>query len=184
MATVQPNPYSQPTQWNFNPLVNNTNVIEYDVDTQPYDSATQPYDGYTTSTSTVSWKNPTTWANSLVVGSYQEYYGGPSYVPLYGAPTQWFGNETPDNEAGQYDPSNSAYANLYNYDNLNPSTATTYSNPKTTYSSSTITYSGVNSKSQPYDSTSREYDGMNNGQSFVNWKNATAWTVISGNRSL
>ncbi len=154
MSTPQPNPYSQPTQWNFNPLANTSNLIDYgDSDTE-YASTTQPYGGYSTSTSTVNWRNPTAWSNSLVVGTYQEYYGGPSYVPLYGAPTQWFTNETPDNEAGVYDPSNSAYANLREYDLSN----------------------------QEYDSSTTGYDGMN-GQSFVNWRNPTSWTIISGNRS-
>jgi len=183
MATVDPNPNSQPTLWNFNPLANTANNIDYGDDTTDYGSTTQPYGGYSTPTSTANWRNPTAWANSLVVGSYQEYYGGPSYVPLNAAPTQWFANAAPDNEAGVYDPTSGAYADLYNYDNVNPSTFTTYSNPNSDYSESTLTYSGVNSTDQPYDSSTREYDGMNNDQSFYSWKNATAWTVISGNRS-
>lgn len=183
MATVEPNPYSQPTQWNFNPLANTSNVIEYD-GTNEYDSSTQPYDGYSTATSTVNWRNPTSWANSLVVGSYQEYYGGPSYVPLYGQPTQWFANASPDNEAGQYDPTNSAYADLYTYDNLDTSTSTTYSSPTNTFSEATLTYGALQTSPMEYDSSTREYDGMNAKQSFYSWKNPTSWTVISGNKSL
>lgn len=181
MSTPQPNPYSQPTQWNFNPLADNSNVINYDGD-NVYDEGTQPYDGYSTPTSTANWRNATSWSNSLVVGTYQEYYGGPSYVPLYGAPTQWFANETPTNEAGVYDPSNSAYANLYPYDqSTRPydgtlSGTTDYSSSTVTYSSSETSYGGAVVIS------SNEYDGMN-GQSFSNWRNKTAWTVISGNRS-
>lgn len=154
MATPEPNPYSQPTLWNYNPMANTANDIDYNDSSVTYTDASQPYGGYTTPTSSVNWRNPTSWANSLVVGSYQEYYGGPSYVPLWGAATQWFANETPDNEAGQYDPSNSAYANLYPYDDAN----------------------------DPYDSSTRNYDG-GTGESFSNWRNPTAWTVITGNRS-
>lgn len=154
-TTPQPNPYSQPTQWNFNPLANTSNVIEYGDSSTEYASTFQPYGGYSTPTSTANWRNPTSWQNSLVVGSYQEYYGGPSYVPLYGAPTQWFTNEAPDNAAGVYDPSNSAYANLHPYDQ----------------------------STEVYDSSTNGYDGMNNDQSFSSWKNPTSWTIITGNRS-
>ncbi len=181
MSTPQPNPYSQPTQWNFNPLADNSNVINYDGD-NVYDDSAQPYDGYSTATSTVNWRNATSWTNSLVVGSYQEYYGGPSYVPLYGAPTQWFTNETPDNEAGVYDPSNSAYANLHNYDQAVPYDGTltgsdiTYSS-STPYSSMEDSYNGTSIAPNATD-----YDGTN-GASFTNWRNPTAWTVITGNRS-
>ena len=155
MATApQPNPYAQPTQWSFNPMADTSLDIEYGDTTTQYGSTTQPYGGYANETSLANWRNPTSWANSLVVGTYQEYYGGPTYVPLNGAPTQWFPNAQPDNEAGQYDPSNSAYANLREYD----------------------------SGTQPYDSATTEYDGMN-GQSFYSWKNPTAWTPISGGNS-
>lgn len=178
---IEPNPYSAPTTWNFNPLANTSNVINYDVSTEPYDKSTQPYDGFSTKTSTANWKNPTAYSSSLVAGATQQYYGGPSTVPLYAGPTTWYANATPDNLSGQYDPNNTAYSNLYTYDNVSPTGTSTYSNPTTLYASTTTFYSGVNSTSQPYDSSTREYDGMN-GKSFSNWKNPTDWTVIAGSK--
>ncbi len=182
MATApQPNPYAQPTQWNFNPMADTSLDIEYGDSTTQYGSTTQPYGGYANETSLANWRNPTSWANSLVVGTYQEYYGGPSYVPLNGAPTQWFPNAQPDNEAGQYDPNNSAYANLWTYDGVINGTPIDYGDATVNYGAD-LTYGGLPLNPLVYDSTTREYDGMN-GQSFVNWRNPTAWTPISGGNS-
>jgi len=176
-----------PTSWNFNPLLPTSNIINYDTD-EPYNVSTQPYDGIVGVAGTVAtvvggkfkmllglgfpvtspgtsspsqgygiysqilWKNPTAYQSSLVVGATQTYYGPISDVPLYAGPTTWYANATPENEAGQYAPEDNAYANVRNYD-----IATLH-----------------------YDSSTTGYDGMNNDQSFNNWKTATAWAPITG----
>jgi hypothetical protein len=146
---MQPNPYSVPTSWNFNPLANTSNLIDYD-GTNEYDSSTQPYDGFSTPTSTSNWKNPTAYQSSLIAGAMQQYYGGPSEVPLYAGPTTWLANDAPTNEAGQYMPENSAYANVRPY----------------------------NVATLAYDSSETSYDG-GNGSSFSNWKAPTSWSPIA-----
>ena len=182
-----------PTSWNFNPLLPTSNIINYDSSTEKYDTATQPYDGIPGVAATVAtiihssgkfkmflglgfpltspsgavstvtkggyaiysqilWKNPTSYKSSLIAGATQQYYGGPSTVPLYAGPTSWFANANPANLAGQYKPQNNAYANVRPYDIA----------------------------TLAYDSSTVQYDGMNNDQSFNNWKTATAWTVTAG----
>jgi hypothetical protein len=141
-----------PTSWNFNPTASTSNVVEYDSATRKYDVSTQPYDGYAVGTNPYNWKNPTAYTNSLVYPAEQQYYGGPSYVPLYGGPTNWVANAGIVNQSGQYVPSQGADANLREY----------------------------NGSSTPYDSANFDYDGTNNGESFDNWKTATAWTPIAG----
>lgn len=150
MDDIEPNPYSAPTIWNFNPLANTSDVIEYGSSTTEYGSDTQPYGNYAEATSQISWKNPTAYQSSLVAGATQQYYGGPSEVPLYAAPTTWFANGAPTNESGQYTPENDAYANVRPYD------------------IATLVY----------DDSEVSYDG-GNGASFDNWKAPVAWTPIA-----
>jgi len=152
---MEPNPFVQPTQWNANPLANTSNVIDYADSSTDYGSTTQPYGGYSTPTSTISWKNPTSWHNTQLPGSEQIYYGGPTSVPLNAGATQWFAHGSPSNESGIYDPLNpvnNPYVNLYPYD----------------------------SSTDEYDSSTREYDGMVNGESFIFFNNPTGWTAITG----
>lgn len=195
-----------PTTWNFNPTVSTSNVVEYDgaVTTtsysdpsigygsatdlysgissgtgRVYDLATQPYDGYIAGTNPYNWKNPTAYTNSLVYPAAQQYYGGPSYVPLYGGPTNWVANPGIKNQSGQYVTTDGAYADLRPYDGT--SNANTYSDPSVAYSSPTDNYVSFGTGTQyPYDSADLDYDGTNNGESFDNWKTATAWEPISG----
>jgi hypothetical protein len=141
-----------PTAWNFNPTASTSNIVEYDDSTRPYDQSTQPYDGVTEGESLDNWKNPTSWTSSLIPPAAQQYYGGPTSVPLYAGATAWNANPGIVNQAGQYVPDEGANADLYPYDQ---STA-------------------------EYDSGSRNYDGMNDGKSFDNWKTPTAWTPIAG----
>lgn len=175
----------QPTTWNFNPLANTADVIVYD-GTNSYDSSTQPYDGFATPTSLVSWKNPTAYQSSLIAGATQQYYGGPSTVPLYAGPTTWYANATPDNLSGQYNPQNSVYANLRLYDLANQE-----------YDSGTIDYDGVvttggGTQTTTYGSSSVTYGDASQyygnqipviPQSFANWKNPTGWIPITGGNS-
>lgn len=144
-----------PTSWINNPIASTSNVVEYDSANQQYDDASQPYDGYAAGENPNSWKNPAAWTNSLIYPAQQQYYGGPSYVPLYGGPTNWVANAGIVNQAGQYVPSEGADANLRQYDGA----------------------------MTPYDSSQFDYDGTNNGESFDNWKQATAWTPITGGNS-
>lgn len=146
---------AEPTSWNFNPTASTSNVVEYDSATREYDVATQPYDGYEAGVNPYNWKNPAAWQNSLIYPAAQQYYGGPSYVPLYGGPTNWVANAGIVNQAGQYVPSQGADANLRAYDG-----------------SGTL-----------YDSDQFDYDGTNGGESFDNWKTATAWQPITGGNS-
>lgn len=140
-----------PTSWTINPLASTSNVIEYDNSKTPYDDATQPYDGYSSSSpSPTSIKNPT--AYTPLSELYQQYYGGPTEVPLYAAPRHWVANPYEFNETGQYTEGMSAEANLYPYDQ----------------------------STREYDQTALDYDGTNDGKSFASWKNATGWTPITG----
>ncbi len=180
MANIEPNPYSTPTSWNFNPLANTSNDVIYDSATTEYSSDTQPFSGYDTPTSNVLWKNPTSWQSSLIAGATQVYYGPFNEVPLYAGATTWYANATPDNLAGQYTPENDAYANLYEYDGVD---IPLYSDPNTSYAQTGINYVKT-SLNVEYDSSTREYDGMNNGKSFVNWKHATVWIPIAGGNQL
>lgn len=125
-------------------------MVEYD-GAREYDVSTQPYDGYDAGQNPYTWKNATTWDNSLIYPAAQQYYGGPSYVPLYGGPTNWVANAGIVNQAGQYVPTQGADANLREYDG-----------------SSTI-----------YDSDTFDYDGTNNGEPFESWKAPTAWETTS-----
>lgn len=195
-----------PTTWSFNPTTPTTNVVEYDGDStgsitysdpviayssstqtystsstggREYDLADQPYDGYAAGVNPYNWKHPTAYSNSLIFPAAQQYYGGPSYVPLYGGPTNWVANAGIVNQAGQYVPTQGADANLRFYDgNV---TNTTYSEATITYSSATEKYSGTSIGSGTiYDSAHFDYDGTNNGESFANWKAPTAWEPLSG----
>lgn len=141
-----------PTAWNPNPAASTESVVEYDSATRQYDDSSQPYDGYQTGQNPYSWKNPAAWQNSLIYPAAQQYYGGPSYVPLYGGPTNWVANAGIVNQAGQYVPTQGADANLRPYDGT----------------------------TTPYDSGTLDYDGTNNGEPFDNWKAPTAWTAIAG----
>jgi hypothetical protein len=141
-----------PTAWNFNPTASTANVVEYDSATTQYDVSTQPYDGYAAGQNPYNWKNSTAWTNSLVSPAQQQYYGGPSYVPLYGGPTSWVLNPGMVNQSGQYVPTQGADANLRAYD-----------------SATTV-----------YDSSALDYDGTNNGEPFESWKAPTQWTAITG----
>lgn len=143
-----------PTYWNPNPIASTSNLINYDVATQPYDSATQPYDGVLAKESLANWKNPT--AYTPLSELYQQYYGGPTTVPLFAAPTHWVGNPGMINQSGQYVPTAGAEADLDIYDNA------------------TDSYDGSNPLVSP------NYDSTNNGMSFTNWKKATNWTPITG----
>lgn len=146
---------AEPTSWNFNPVASTSNVVEYDSASREYDLSTQSYDGYAAGANPYNWKNAAVWQNSLVYPAQQQYYGGPSYVPLYGGPTNWVANSGIVNQSGQYVPSEGADANLRQYDGA----------------------------MTPYDSGNFDYDGTNNGESFANWKTPAQWTPISGNRS-
>lgn len=126
-------------------------MVEYD-GTNEYDVSTQPYDGYQSGQNPYNWKSATTWQNSLVFPAEQQYYGGPSFVPLYGGPTNWVANAGIVNQAGQYVPTQGADANLREYDG-----------------SSTI-----------YDSGTFDYDGTNNGEPFESWKVPVLWTPVTG----
>jgi hypothetical protein len=146
-----------PTQWNFNPTVNTSNDLTYPDTGTEYGSTTQPYGGYTsTDGNPYNWKNATTWTSSLVYPAEQQYYGGPSYVPLYGAPTAWDLNPGMINQAGQYVSSLSGSANVYPYDQ----------------------------STREYDQTAVTYDGTNGTLPFYNWKQPTSWTPIAGGNSL
>lgn len=146
------NTTATPTQWNFNPTVNTANDIQYGDTVTEYGSSTQPYGGYgSTDGNPNSWKNATTWTNSLVYPAEQQYYGGPSYVPLYGAPTLWDYNAGLENLAGQYVTTQSGSANVYPYDQ----------------------------STRQYDQTAVTYDGTNGNLPFYNWKNPTSWTEIA-----
>jgi len=149
-----PNEYSSPTVWSASPLINDSQVIEYD-GTNAYDESTQPYDGFASPTSTTFWNTPTPWQNSALPGSDLVYYGGPNTVPFNAGPTQWRPNATPNNQTGVYDPLNpinNPYVNLYPYD----------------------------SSSDEYDSSTTEYDGTVAGESQVFFNNPTAWVRIAG----
>ena len=179
-----PNDQSQPTLWNFNPLADTSSVINYD-STVPYDDDTQPYDGFATPTSLTSWKNPTGWNNTLLPGSNQVYYGGPTTVPLNAGPTVWYANATPSNEAGIYDPLNpvnNAYANLYTYDGIQSGTPITYGDSSINYGSS-YTYGGLPVTPMEYDSSTTQYDGMVDGSSFYFFNIPTGWTPVAGGPS-
>ena len=147
---MQPNPYSAAVLWNFNPLANTSDVIDYGSTTTKYGSTTQPYGNYASPTSQITWKNPTAYQSSLVAGATQQYYGGPSTVPLYAGPTTWYANANPANAAGQYEPEDNAYANVRPYDIA----------------------------TLAYDSSKVSYDG-GNGQSFSDWRNPTSWAPIA-----
>ncbi len=179
---MEPNPFVQPTQWNYNPLASTSNVINYD-GANEYDDTAQPYDGFSSPTSTITWKNPTAWKNTQLPGSEQIYYGGPTSVPLNAGPTQWYPNASPSNESGIYDPLNpinNPYTNLYPYDGDEIVASSDYSSTSTTYSDSTVNYSTTIGTTYPYDDSTREYDGMVNGESFIFFNNPTAWTPITG----
>lgn len=144
-----------------------------------YDESTQPYDGYAVGVQPYNWKNPTAYSNSLIFPAQQQYYGGPSYVPLYGGPTTWVANAGIVNQAGQYVTTDGAYANLRPYDG--DISGTPYSDPGTAYSSPGTAYGGTSTGTGTiYDSDEFDYDGTNAGQSFENWKQPTGWTPISG----
>ena len=185
MANNQPtnNTTAEPTQWNFNPIVNTASITVYDNSALAYDTSTQPYDGYPSGNRPYNWKNATGWTNSLVYPAEQQYYGGPSYVPLYGAPTVWDFNAGMVNQAGQYVSSLSGSADIYPYDQA------------VAYDKSGVTFDGVNisAGTDIYDNASDTYDGEPNdiyGESyddvyalpFYNWKSATYWTPIAGSR--
>jgi hypothetical protein len=123
-----------PTAWVTNPLASTSNIIEYDVSTEKYDNAAQPYDGVNNNPSPTTWKNPT--AYTPLSELYQQYYGGPTTVPLFAAPLHWVANPGEINQAGQYVEANSAEADLYEYDGTQ--TGTSYSNPTVKYGSSSI----------------------------------------------
>jgi len=132
----------------------------------------------TNNPSPTTWKNPTAYTPLSVL--YQQYYGGPTTVPLYAAPSHWVLNPGEVNQAGQYVETNSAEADLYPYDG--GSTFTSYSDSTISYSDSAETYigSGTVTPVYEYDSTDRNYDGVNDGLSFYSWKNATDWTPLTG----
>ncbi len=142
-----------PTSWTFNPLASTADLINYDVSTEPYDNSAQPYDGVS-SDSYASWKNPT--AYTPLSELYQQYYGGPTTVPLFAAPVHWAANPGMENQAGTYVATAGAEADLDIFDN------------------STDSYDGSNSAVSP------NYDSTNNGMSFESWKKATAWTEVTG----
>ena len=143
-----------PTAWSFNPLASTANLINYDVSTEPYDSSTQPYDGVTNQ-SYASWKNPT--AYTPLSELYQQYYGGPTSVPLFAAPITWVFNPGINNQNATYVPSEGATADLDTWDNA------------------TDSYDGSNSSVSP------NYDSINPNQpSFNSWKQPTDWTPITG----
>ena len=150
------NTMSVPTAWNFNPTASTSNVVEYDSATREYDLSTQPYDGYASGVNPYNWKNPTAYTNSLVYPAEQQYYGGPSYVPLYGGPTNWVANAGIVNQAGQYVPSEGANADLNIYDD------------------STDSYDGSNPD------VAANYDSTIAGKPVDNWKTPTAWEPITG----
>ena len=143
-----------PTAWSFNPLASTANLINYDVSTEPYDNSTQPYDGVTNQ-SYASWKNPT--AYTPLSELYQQYYGGPTSVPLFAAPITWVFNPGINNQNATYVPSEGATADLDIWDN------------------SADSYDGSNSAVSP------SYDSINPNQpSFNSWKQPTDWTPITG----
>lgn len=156
-------------------------MVEYD-GTNEYDVSTQPYDGYAANQNPYTWKNATTWDNSLVYPAAQQYYGGPSYVPLYGGPTNWVLNAGIVNQAGQYVPTQGADADLWPYDGETSGSSDTYSSSTITYADASVTYAGLTLGTPlVYDSDTRDYDGTNNGEPFDNWKTPTAWVAITGN---
>lgn len=169
-----------PTAWNFNPTASTANVVGYDSASRNYDVSIQPYDGYAAGQNPYNWKNATGWQNSLVYPAAQQYYGGPSYVPLYGGPTNWVANAGIVNQAGQYVPTQGADADLWLYDG--GVAIAGYSDATVTYASVSTQYGGaaVGSGGLAYDSTTRDYDGTNNGESFDSWKTPTAWVRIAG----
>jgi hypothetical protein len=152
-VTPTPGVGKNPTGWNFNPLASTTDLINYDVATEKYDTSTQPYDGYASNTPSPNTpKNPTAYTPLSVL--YQQYYGGPTTVPLYAAPSHWVANPGEINQAGQYIETDSAEANLYPYDQ------------------GTREYDNNNPKT--------DYDGTNGNLSFSSWKNPSQWTPITG----
>lgn len=166
-----------PTAWVVNPLASTADVVNYDSATTPYDASTQPYDGYSASTaSPTTWKNPT--AYTPLSELYQQYYGGPvTEVPLYAAPSHWVPNPGEINQAGQYVEADSSEADLYIYDGV---TGNPYASASITYSDANVPYS-FSGTALPYDSSTRNYDGVNpNNPSFYSWKQATAWTQVTG----
>lgn len=140
------------TAWNFNLVADTANLINYDVSTEPYDNSAQPYDGVTQSLA--SWKNPT--AYTPLSELYQQYYGGPTSVPLFAAPIHWVGNPGMENQAGTYVATAGSEADLDIYDN------------------STDSYDGSNT------AVAANYDSTIAGESIASWKNATQWTPITG----
>jgi hypothetical protein len=143
------------TQWNFNPRASTAKVVEYDSSTREYDVSTQPYDGYQTGQNPYNWKNASAWTSSLVYPAEQQYYGGPSYVPLYGGPTLWQANAGIVNQSGQYVPTQGAAADLDIYDN------------------STDSWDGSNPN------VAANYDSTIAGKPMFNWKTPTAWEGIT-----
>lgn len=143
-----------PTYWNPNPIASTSNLINYDVSTEPYDNASQPYDGVLQGESLLNWKNPTYYTPLSEL--YQQYYGGPTSVPLFAAPSTWVFNPGINNQNATYVPSEGATADLDIYDN------------------STDSYDGSNSAVSP------NYDSTNNGLSFNSWKKPTSWAPITG----
>jgi hypothetical protein len=141
-----------PTTWVANPLASTADIINYDVATEEYDVSTQPYDGVTNNPSPTTWKNPTSYTPLSEL--YQQYYGGPTSVPLYAAPVTWVANPGEINQSGQYVETDSADANLYPYDQ----------------------------SAREYDNTNPDtnYDGTNGNLSFNSWKNPAAWKPIVG----
>ncbi len=170
-----------PTSWNLNPTASTADVIPFDSATVPYDSATQPYDGYASGQKPYNWKNATSYTNSLVYPAEQQYYGSPSYVPLYGAPVKWDLNPGIVNLAGQYETSLSGSADIYPFDESLP------------YDQSGVTFDGMNiqygldeydNPSDTYDGTpgdiyGENYDGVTV-EPFYSWKQATYWNPITG----
>jgi hypothetical protein len=153
--TIAPTPGigKNPTGWNFNPLASQADLIEYDTVTEPYDNEQQPYDGYaSTFPSPNTPKTPT--AYTPLSELYQQYYGGPSYVPLYAAPSHWVFNPGLVNQSGQYVTTAGAEANLYPYDQSNR----LYDN----------------------DNPDTDYDGTNGAESFYSDKAPTQWTQLTG----
>lgn len=146
-----------PTAWTYNWTAPTTNVIQYDLSTEPYDNSAQPYDGYPAGVSPNSIKTPTVWTTLSGVGSlYQQYYGGPTDVPLWAAPTHWSYNWGLQYQDNYYNTTLGAEADLDIYDN------------------STDSYDGSNSAVSP------NYDSTNNGESFFSRKHPTVWTEVTG----
>jgi hypothetical protein len=145
-----------PTSWNLNPTASTADVVPYDSAIREYDVSTQPYDSYASGNNPYNWKNASVWTNSLVYPAQQQYYGGPSYVPLYGGPTAWVANPGMVNQSGQYVSSQGANADLDIYDN------------------STDSFDGSNT------AVASNYDSTIAGIPIDNWKSPTAWAPITG----